>query len=78
MSVRIYCWRRAHAGPVNDCARLPPMIDRAHAVAPLKLVLADAEFNTERNHQHLRQKIGVDGHSRQTRPARAEDAKRHA
>ena len=45
----------AHAGPINDCGRLPEMIDRAHHAAPIKIVLADAEFDSERNHRHVRQ-----------------------
>src|SRR5215470_6291610 len=49
----------AHAGPANDCSRLPAMIDRAQQVAPLNVVLADAEFDSERNHQHLRQTLGL-------------------
>jgi IS5 family transposase len=47
----------AHAGPVNDCARLPQMVDQAHQVAPFQVVLADAEFDSERNHQHVRQSL---------------------
>lgn len=49
----------AHAGPVNDCARLPQMIEQAHQVLPFKVVLADAEFDSERNHQHVRQTLGA-------------------
>lgn len=49
----------AHAGPVNDCARLPQMIEQAHQVAPFNVVLADAEFDSERNHQHVRQSLGA-------------------
>jgi hypothetical protein len=49
----------AHAGPINDCARLPEMIDQAHQTTPVKMVLADAEFDSERNHQHVRQILGA-------------------
>jgi hypothetical protein len=49
----------AHAGPANDCFRLPPMIDQAYQVAPFQVVLADAEFDSERNHQHVRQGLGA-------------------
>ena len=49
----------AHAGPFNDCARLRPLADQAHQVAPFKVVLADAEFDSERNHQHVRQTLGA-------------------
>jgi len=49
----------AHAGPANDCGRLPQLMDQAHQVVPLQVVLADAEFDSERNHQHVRQIIGA-------------------
>lgn len=49
----------AHAGPVNDCARLPEMIDRAQQTVPIQVVLADAEFDSERNHRHIRQQLGA-------------------
>lgn len=49
----------AHAGPANDCCRLPELIDRARQVAPIEVVLADAEFDSERNHQHVRQTVGA-------------------
>lgn len=49
----------AHAGPTNDCCRLPQLIDQAHQVAPVQVVLADAEFDSERNHQHVRRIVGA-------------------
>lgn len=49
----------AHAGPVNDCARLPALIEQARQLVPVHVVLADAEFDSERNHQHIRQQIGA-------------------
>jgi IS5 family transposase len=49
----------AHAGPANDCFRLPQLIDQAHQVAPFQVVLADAEFDSERNHQHVRHSLGA-------------------
>lgn len=49
----------AHAGPSNDCGRLPQLINQAHQRAPVGVVLADAEFDSERNHQHIRQIIGA-------------------
>jgi uncharacterized protein involved in type VI secretion and phage assembly len=49
----------AHAGPVNDCARLPQMIEQAQQTTPIRVVLADAEFDSERNHQHVRQIWGA-------------------
>lgn len=44
----------ARRGPGNDCASLPPLMGSAHRVAPIGLALADAEFDTERNHTFVR------------------------
>lgn len=49
----------AHAGPANDCWRLPPLVEQAHQLTPLKALLADGEFDSERNHQYVRQSLGV-------------------
>lgn len=46
--------QEARRGPYNDSATLRPMIDAAHAVTPIMRVLADAEFDSELNHQHVR------------------------
>jgi hypothetical protein len=43
----------ARRGPTNDCATLRPLVDAAHQRVPIALVLADAEFDSERNHQHI-------------------------
>lgn len=45
----------AKRGPYNDCALLRPLVDIAHAVMPARCVLADAEFDSERNHRHIRE-----------------------
>jgi hypothetical protein len=45
----------AKRGPYNDCALLRPLLDIAHLVMPASLVLADAEFDSERNHRHIRE-----------------------
>jgi hypothetical protein len=45
----------ARRGPTNDCATLRPLVDAAHRRVSIGLVLADAEFDSERNHQHIRQ-----------------------
>ena len=50
----------ARQGPYNDCATLWPLVSAAHEVAPVGLVLADAEFDSERNHLHVREVIGAD------------------
>ena len=44
----------ARRGPYNDCATLPPRVDAAHQRRPIAMVLADAEFDSERHHQHIR------------------------
>lgn len=45
----------AKRGPYNDCALLRPLVDIAQKVMPASLVLADAEFDSERNHKHIRE-----------------------
>jgi hypothetical protein len=49
----------ARQGPYNDCATLRPLVSAAHEVTPVGLVLADAEFDSERNHLHVREVIGA-------------------
>lgn len=51
--------QRAHSGPTNDGANLRPLLDAAHTVSTLGLVLADAEFDSELNHTHIRQRLGA-------------------
>jgi DDE family transposase/transposase-like protein DUF772 len=58
--------QRAHSGPTNDGATLRPLIDTAHRVSPIRLVLADAEFDSELNHTHIRQHL----HARSVIPAK--------
>lgn len=45
----------AKRGPHNDSALLRPLVDIAHQVTPASYVLADAEFDSERNHKHIRE-----------------------
>jgi hypothetical protein len=45
----------AKRGPYNDCAMLRPLIDIAHPLVSANCVLADAEFDSERNHKHIRE-----------------------
>jgi len=52
---RIILAQTARRGPTNDCATLRPLVDTAHQRLPIGLVLADAEFDSERHHQHIRQ-----------------------
>jgi hypothetical protein len=58
--------QKAHSGPTNDGASLRPLLDIAHRVCPLGLVLADAEFDSELNHTHIRQHL----HARSVIPAK--------
>lgn len=44
----------AKRGPYNDCALLRPLLDIAHPIVPASWVLADAEFDSERNRKHIR------------------------
>ena len=45
----------AKRGPYNDCAALRPLVDQARHVMQAHCVLADAEFDSERNHRHIRE-----------------------
>src|SRR5262249_41299278 len=47
----------AGQAPWNDCANLPGLVAQAHALTPLGCVLADAEFDSERNHTLVRQQL---------------------
>jgi hypothetical protein len=47
----------ARRGPTNDCATLRPLVSAAHERVPIGVVLADAEFDSARNHQHIRQTL---------------------
>ena len=49
----------APRGPWNDCANLPAVIEAASEQTRIGLVLADAEFDSERNHTYIRQKLGA-------------------
>lgn len=49
----------AHRGPTNDCAKLRPLVKAARQKVHIAMVLADAEFDSERNHQFVRHVIGA-------------------
>ena len=51
---RLMIAQMARRGPTKDCATLRPLVDAAHQRVAIGLVLADAEFDSERNHQHIR------------------------
>jgi hypothetical protein len=38
---------------------LHPLVDAAHEVTPLGLVLAYAEFDSEQNHRHVRERLAA-------------------
>jgi hypothetical protein len=49
----------ARRGPWNDCASLPSMVEAASHQTRIGVVLADAEFDSERNHAYIRQRLGA-------------------
>jgi hypothetical protein len=49
----------ARRGPWNDCANLPAVVEAASEQTRIGLVLADAEFDSERNHTYIRQHLGA-------------------
>ena len=57
--LRIIRAQKAHQGPINDCATLRPLLDEVVPRNPIGTVVADAEFDSERNHRHIRQQIGA-------------------
>lgn len=46
-------------GPWNDCANLTVVVKAASQETPIGLVLADAEFDSTRNHTYIRQQLGA-------------------
>ena len=49
----------ARRGPWNDCANLPAVVEAASEQTRIGLVLADAEFDSERNHTYIRRDLGA-------------------
>ena len=49
----------ARRGPWNDCANLPAVVKTASQQTRIGLVLADAEFDSERNHTYIRKNLGA-------------------
>jgi hypothetical protein len=47
----------ARQAPWNDCANLPALVAEAHQLIPIGCVLADAEFDSERNHKFCREQL---------------------
>lgn len=56
---RLLLGQIAKQGPTNDSATLRPLVDVANAVGPIRLVLADGEFDSECNHRHVRDQLGA-------------------
>jgi Transposase DDE domain/Transposase domain (DUF772) len=57
---RVVLGQLAYAGPANASALFRPVVDRARPTGVIGLVLADAEFASERNHHHIRDHVGAD------------------
>ena len=49
----------ARRGPWNDCGNLPAVVETAAQDTRIGLVLADAEFDSERNHTYIREQLGA-------------------
>ena len=49
----------ARRGPWNDCGNLPDLVAAASPRTPIGLVLADAAFDSERNHIYIRRELGA-------------------
>ena len=47
----------ARQGPWNDCANLPALVAEAHQLIPIGCVLADAEFDSERNRKFCSEEL---------------------
>jgi hypothetical protein len=58
--------QKARRGPWNDCGNLPGLVEAARRQTRIGLVLADAEFDSERNHTYIRQQL----HARSIIPAK--------
>jgi hypothetical protein len=57
---RVVLGQLAYAGPANASATLRPVVDLARQSGEIRLVLADAEFESERNLHHIREHVGAD------------------
>jgi hypothetical protein len=49
----------ARRGPTHGCAKLRPLLKVAGQHVRIDLVLADGEFDSERNHQYIRRVMGA-------------------
>ena len=51
--------QRARQGPWCDTRALPGLVDAARRTRPIGMVLADAEFDSEAHHRHVRGTLGA-------------------
>jgi hypothetical protein len=49
----------ARRGPWNDCPNLPEVVEAACHQTRIGLVLADSEFDSERNHNYIWKQLGA-------------------
>jgi hypothetical protein len=54
---RVLLSQTARHGPTHDCATWRPLVSAAHERIPIGVALLEAEFDSERNHQHSRQPL---------------------
>jgi IS5 family transposase len=54
---KIILAQSARQAPWNDCATLPVLVGQASQQTPIGCVLADAEFDSERNHTFCREQL---------------------
>ncbi len=47
----------ARHGPWNDCVQVPGLVNKYTREYTIAMVLSDAEFDSERNHSHIRQQL---------------------
>jgi hypothetical protein len=58
---RLILAQTVRRGLTHDYATLRPLVSAAHERGPIEWVLADAEFDSERNHQHIRHVLQAHG-----------------
>lgn len=56
---QLICAQLCRAGPCGDFADLPPLATAALRAVPLRLLLADAGYDSESNHRFCRQTLAV-------------------
>jgi Transposase DDE domain len=60
---------KVRRGPANDARDFPPVVRRAHAIRRIKVGIGDKGYDSEKNHELLRDEL----HARSIIPARRED-----